>query len=194
MAEFFQKTNISIRTWKADPESKTELRVRETVKTWNLGDISPQRCERHVVTSINMATTTFGHTHPDVQVHIALFTVLALSIDDLEITTGALEEFVKRLHMGTRQLHPVLDYLVENLQRLPEYFPPYAAAAIFAATVQFINSTIFDKQSENMPLTKESLPYVLYKRARNSLGEVYGFYVWDKLSFPDVSVHIQVIS
>ena len=141
-----------------------------------------------------MAITTFGHTHPDVQVHIALFTVLALCIDDLEIKTGALEEFVQRLHTGTRQLHPVLDNLVDNLGELPKYFPPYSAAAIFAATVQFVNSTLFDKQAEEMPLTADSMPYVLYKRARNSLGEVYGFYVWDRFSFPDIATHIQVIS
>ena len=141
-----------------------------------------------------MATTTFDHVHPDAQLHIALFTVLALCIDDLEIGTGTLEEFVHRLHTGTTQLHPVLDLLVENMQELPKYYPPYAASAIYAAIVQFINSTFFDKQSENMSLTKDSLPYVLYKRARNSLGEVYGFFVWDKFSFPDISVHIQVIA
>ena len=141
-----------------------------------------------------MATTTFGHTHLDVQVHIALFTVLALCIDDLDINPEVLQEFVQRLHIGAPQLHPVLDYLVENLQHLPDHFPPYAASAIFAGTVQFINSTLFDKESEKMALTKESLPYVLYKRARNSLGEVYGFFVWDKYNFPDISTHIQVIS
>lgn len=141
-----------------------------------------------------MATTTFSHTHPDVQVHIALFTVLGLCIDDLEIQSAALEEFVQRIYSGQPQLHPVLDYLVQNLRNLPKYFPPYAASAIFAGTIQGVNATLFDKQSEAMRLTSESLPYVLYKRARNSLGEVYGFYVWDKFNFPDVSIHIQVIA
>ncbi|PSR80103.1 hypothetical protein PHLCEN_2v6804 [Hermanssonia centrifuga] len=194
IAEFFEKTGISIRSYQRDPERIIERRVLEQVATWKLGDVAPERYQRHTTTSISMATTTFGHTHPDVQVHIALFTVLALCIDDLEVKSTALDEFVSRLHTGRRQLHPVLDYLVENLQHLPEYFPPYAAAAIFAATIQFINSTVFDKEAESMPLSQESLPYVLYKRARNSLGEVYGFYVWDKYSFPDISVHIQVIS
>ena len=60
--------------------------------------------------------------------------------------------------------------------------------------MQGINSTWFDKQTENLGLSSESLPYVLYKRARNSLGEVYGFYVWDKANFPDVTMHIQVIA
>ncbi|KAJ3559858.1 hypothetical protein NM688_g80 [Phlebia brevispora] len=177
VTEFFDKTGISIRSWQRDPSNATEQRVREKVASWDLGDIAPDRRDRHVVTSINMATTAFGHTHSDVQVHIALFTVLALCIDDLEIKSGALEEFIPRLHTGTRQLHPVLDYLVDNLHHLPDYYPPYAACAIFAGTIQFINSTIFDKESENMALTAESLPYVLYKRARNSLGEVYGFFV-----------------
>ena len=171
-----------------------EKRVRGQVATFNFGNVSPHRRDRHIQTSINMAIKTFGHTHGDVQVHIAIFTVLALCIDDLEIESRALDEFVQRLHTGSRQLHPVLDHLVDNLKALPQYFPPYSAAAIFAGTVQIINSTVFDKQSEDMPLTEDSLPYVDYKRARNSLGEVYGFFVWDRFSFPDVSVHIQVIS
>lgn len=195
IAEFFAKSGISMRAWKPSSDrSQVEQRVRKRVSTWDFGDISPARVERHTVTSINMAVTTFDHTHPDVQIHIALFTVLGLCIDDLEIGTGALEEFVHRLHTSTPQLHPVLDLLVKNMQELPKYFPPYAAAAIYAAIVQFVNSTFFDKQSECMTLTAESLPYVLYKRARNSLGEVYGFFVWDKYNFPDVSVHIQVIA
>ncbi|KAF7798826.1 hypothetical protein EIP86_010052 [Pleurotus ostreatoroseus] len=193
VAEFFAKTGISIRTWKIDLESTTERRVREIVASWDLGDVTPERYGRIILSSITAATTVYGHTHPDVQVHIALFTVLILTIDDLEINTEALQQFVQRLQTGTPQLHSVLTYLAENLQHLPEYFPPYAASAIFAATVQFVNSTVFDKELENMPLTKDSLPYVLYKRARNSLGEVYGFMVWDKFAFPDISAHIQVI-
>ena len=153
-----------------------------------------KKCERYVVASINMAITTFGHNHIDTQVHIALYTVLGLCIDDLEIDPIILQEFVPRLYSGRRQLHPILDYLVENLQQMPEYFPPYTASAIFAATVQGINSTWFDKQTEDLSLSADSLPFVLYKRARNSLGEVYGFYVWDKANFPDVTMHIQVIA
>ena len=176
-----------------DPENATERRVRETVASWDLGDVTAERYGRIIVAAINEATTSYGHTHPDVQVHIALYSVLILIIDDLEINPAALQEFVQRLQTGAPQLHPVLTYLAENIQHLPEYFPPYAATAIFAATVQFINSTVFDKELENMPLTKDSLPYVLYKRARNSLGEVYGFMVWDKFTFPNISTHIQVI-
>ena len=193
VAEFFAKTGISIRTWKMDPENATERRVRETVASWDLGDVTAERYGPIIVAAINEATTSYGHTHPDVQVHIALYSVLILIIDDLEINPAALQEFVQRLQTGAPQLHPVLTYLAENIQHLPEYFPPYAATAIFAATVQFINSTVFDKELENMPLTKDSLPYVLYKRARNSLGEVYGFMVWDKFTFPNISTHIQVI-
>lgn len=195
VTEFLQRTNISVATWKPDPSSnKTQQRVREKVTTWDLGDISPQRCERHIVTAINLAITTYGHTHPDVQVHIALFTTLALCIDDLEIKPEALEQFVQRMNKNTPQLHPVLDYLVDNLQEFSKFFPPYAASAIFTATIQGINSTLFEQQKGKITLTAHSLPYVLYKRARNGVGEAYGFFAWDIFSFPDVSVYIQIIS
>jgi hypothetical protein len=161
--------------------------------SWNLGTISPQRVQRHIVTAVNFATTTFGHNLLDTQIHIALYTVLCLCVDDLEVESTALAEFVQRLQTGDLQLHPVLDLLAERLRRTSDFYHPYAASAIVAGTVHFINCTLFDKEAENMVLQPTALPFVLYKRARNSLGEVYASYVWDKFNFPDITTHIQVM-
>ena len=155
--------------------------------------MSATRVQCHVVTAVNFATTTFGHNHFDTQVHIALFTVLCLCVDDLEVDTTALAEFVQRLQSGMPQLHPVLDHLAERLRRTPDFYSPYASSAIVAGTVHFTNCTLFDKESESMELHPSALPFVLYKRARNSLGEVYASYVWDKFNFPDVFTHIQIL-
>ncbi|EKM53549.1 uncharacterized protein PHACADRAFT_125351 [Phanerochaete carnosa HHB-10118-sp] len=139
-----------------------------------------------------MATTTFDHNHPDTQVHIALFTILALCVDDLEVDSAALSEFVERLQTGKAQLHPVLELLADAVRRMPEFFHPYAATAILIGTAHHVNCTLFEKQTDSTPLHPVALPYVLYKRARNSLGEVYSSFVWDKFNFPDISAHIQV--
>ena len=195
MAEFLQTTGLSMRSWNAAPERNiVEQRVRETADKWDFGHISLDRRDRNIATAISLATTTFGHTRSDVQVHIALFAILGLCIDDLEIKPSALDEFVPRLQAGSPQQHPVLDNLADNLQALPNYFPPFAASAIFAATLQFVNSTLFDRRCESMTLTEGSMPYVRYKRSRNGLSEAFSFFAWDRFDFPDVSSYIQVIS
>ncbi len=181
---------MSMQTWQYDPSGVVEARVREEIKSWDLFDFSATQYQGPIQTSVCVATTMFGHTHIETQVHIALFSLLAGCVDDLEIDPVALEQFVERLHAGSGQLHPVLDLLAQKLRRMPDYYPPYTATAIFAGTIQFINATLFDKLS---PLRPVSLPFIRYKRARNSLGEVYGLFAWDKANFPDVSVHIQIL-
>ena len=104
-----------------------------------------------------------------------------------------MEQFTPRLSTGSLQLHPILDHFVENLRALPKYFPPYAASAIFTNTIQHINSILLDKEADKIPLASESLPFVRYKRARNGLGEVFGFFIWDIFTFPDVSVYVQTV-
>lgn len=155
--------------------------------------MAASRYDRHFTTSINMATIAFGHTHIDVQVQIGLFTLLALCVDDLEVSSEALEAFSTRLYTGAPQLDPLLDCLIDNLSHMGEYFLPYASKSIVVATIEFVNATLFDKESSGMALRDCALPYVEYKRLRNALGGAYGFFVWDKFSFPEISAHIQVI-
>lgn len=192
MAEFLRRTNLPAPAASTPPDNAVSQRIRAEVAPWDLGDIAAARIQRHIVTGISMATTTFAHNHPDTQVHIALFTILALCVDDLEVDSAALSEFVQRLQTGEQQQHPVLDLLAEKVRRMSDFFHPYAATAILIGTVHFINCTLFEKQTDDIQLHPTALPYVLYKRARNSLGEVYSSFVWDKFNFPDISAHIQV--
>lgn len=191
--EFFRQTGLSVPAGQSEQDGPVGQQVHTEMQCWNLRDISPHRLQKHIVTSINYATTTFGHNRLDTQVHIALFTVLCLCVDDLEVDSVALEEFVPRFQTGREQLHPVLSLLVEKLQRMPDFYHLYAASAIVAGTIHFINCTLFDKQYEDMKLHSKALPFVLYKRARNSLGEVYASCVWDKFNFPELSTHVQVM-
>lgn len=140
-----------------------------------------------------MATVAYGQNHIKTQVQIALFTLLALCVDDLEVGTEALEAFTSRLYTGASQLDPVLDCLVDNLHHMSDHFLPYASKSIAVATIDFVNATIFNEESSGMSLRDAALPYVEYKRLRNALGGAYGFFVWDRYNFPDISTHIQAI-
>ncbi|KAI0343535.1 terpenoid synthase [Trametopsis cervina] len=193
VTEFLQRTKIPIGTVQPATKAVVEERVLAGAKQWHEKGLSASRYEPHYTTSINMATVAYGHTHVDVQVQIALFTLLALCVDDLQVSREALEAFSTNLYTGAPQLDPVLNCLIDNLTHMPEFFLPYASKSIVVATIEFVNATLFDMDTSGMTLHDAALPYVEYKRLRNALGGAYGFFVWDKFSFPDVSVHIQVI-
>lgn len=194
MTEFLSRTGLPVPDTGTLtlPDTPVSARIRATVASWDFGGIPTERVQRHVVTGTSMAATAYAHTHPDTQVHIALFTVLCLCVDDLEVDAGALAAFVPRMQAGETQAHPVLARLAQSLRAMPEFFHSYAATAILVGTVHFVNCTLVERQTDSMPLHPTALPYVLYKRARNSLGEVYAAFVWDKFNFPDISSHIQV--
>lgn len=167
--------------------------MHDRVRQMNWGGIPPHVYLPHVDASINIATMAYGHTHPDVQVQVTIYTILLIAIDDLGVDSRAMEEFVQRLHLGEHQLHPILDHLVENLRDMSKYFLPYAASAIVAATLQYVSATAFDKQAEDASMAPETVQYVEYKRVKNGVAEAYGFMIWDKFDFPDLTTHIQVI-
>ena len=129
----------------------------------------------------------------DVQVLIALYAFLIAMIDDFNTGIPALEEFSLRLCTGRKQLHPVLDCMAMILGRMPDYYLPYASQSIVISTIQFINATAFDKNTEGMPLVAGSRAFPDYKRDRSGIGEAFGFFAFDKGTFPDLSSHVQVI-
>lgn len=196
--DFFQRTKISMRhhQWAVDPTGHVKTRFMEQINAWTIVNFTGDKYKRARHTSVCVATTMFGHTHIDTQVHLALYSLLAGCVDDLEIEDQALEEFAPRISRGSPQLHPVLDLLVESVRQMTDYYPSYSSTAIFAGTVQFVNATLFDRKCENeghMSLQKDALPFIRYKRARNSLGEVYNLFAWDKVNFPDITAHIQIL-
>ncbi|PSR80104.1 hypothetical protein PHLCEN_2v6805 [Hermanssonia centrifuga] len=185
-----QRTDISIRGFTCDTDGTINRRVRDIVKGWDLG-VPPQRYEPYLKTGIELAAAGYGHTPVDVQVHIALYTLLGLCVDDFLVDMHALQEFSTRLNSGLPQLHPVLEYVVDILHRMSEFYLPYACKAIVISTIEFINMTLFEKEIEDMEICGDALRWVEYKRLRNGIGEAYAFFVWDKFSFPDITTHIQ---
>lgn len=183
-----------------DSTGQIEPLFLATVASWGIIDITAPQYKKPLFTSVCVATTMFSHVHPDTQLHIALYSLLAGCVDDLDIPIDALQQFASRLNNGAPQVHPVLELLVQNLKRMPDFYPNFSATAILAGTIQFVNATLFDKLcqagpmgSSGMSLRSGALPYVRYKRARNSLGEVFALFAWDKHHFPDVTTHIQAL-
>ncbi|GJE96507.1 hypothetical protein PsYK624_127040 [Phanerochaete sordida] len=170
-----------------------DAHVRAVIACWDIGNVSPARLERHMATGITMSAITYGHTALETQKLIALYTGCVICIDDDEVDAEALAQFAVRLQAGQRQLHPLLDRLAELLARMPEFFCGYAATAILADTINFVNSTLFEGELEGMRLRPAAVQYPPYKRARNGLGDAYAAFIWDKFVFPDLSTFIQAL-
>nr|BCX55500.1 sesquiterpene synthase [Phanerodontia chrysosporium] len=196
ITEFLRRAGIQMPTFNAASfgDEVDRLTFAEVAK-WDIGNANPRRLHHHVVSAINIAKTAYAHTPVPTQVHIAMWTALCIFVDDFEIETAAVEQFAERFHAGGPQLHPLLDVFAGTLRAMPRFFHAHGAAGIVANTVQYVTSTLFDKVTEEKGLEvhASARDYPLYKRARNGIGEGYGFCIFDKENFPDVSTHIQVI-
>ena len=136
---FLSEARISLETCKNDTNLALISRgVHEKIGRMDFGNIPPHRYEHHIGPCINLATMAYGHTPPEVQVDIAVFSVVTMCVDDLDVDSRAMEEFDLRLCMRSRQLHPVLDNLVMGLQSLSQHYLPYVSSAMFASVSHLV--------------------------------------------------------
>ncbi|KAJ3537796.1 hypothetical protein NM688_g6623 [Phlebia brevispora] len=186
-------TNISVRDVRTHPAGELVQSIRETLARWNLQVEAPEKLEQYILFSAQMAKTVYGYLKTDVQLQIALYTFLAFRIDDLVLDNGAAEEFATRLCAGKPQLDPLLDCLAEVLEHMVDCYLPYAAQAIIVSTIQALNFTAFDKDTESMVLHGSAISFPQYRRMANGAGEAYAFFAWDKFTFPDVRSFVQAV-
>ncbi|KIP01167.1 hypothetical protein PHLGIDRAFT_80906 [Phlebiopsis gigantea 11061_1 CR5-6] len=184
---------ISIQGIQSNADGTVEKRTREQAAQWNLGDISLKRYEPALITSCDIASMAYSHTPTDVQVHIALYTLLAICIDDYHVSDIALGEFMDRMYSGTAQLHPLLDRFVENLRDMRKFFSPYASKLIIKSSIDFVNNMAVDVELAGMSLRPTALAYVTSKRFYNGIGDAYACFVWDKFAFPRVATYLQAV-
>jgi hypothetical protein len=171
-----------------------EKRVRDEAAKWELGSVArSKKYDPALVCAVHIASTAYSHTPSEVQLHIALYTLLCILVDDFSVSNAALEEFTERLYSGSPQLHPLLDRLVENLRQTKDYYPPFIANQIIKSTVGFVDSMAVDSQLETMMLGPAALTYVTTRRLDNGIGRAYGSFIWDKFNFPDLSSYVQAI-
>lgn len=189
-----RRTGLYSKKFRHNPDPEVEKRVRQEIAGWNVGTTSPDLYEKHIITGVHVATMFYSYCHTDIQVLTALYSFLIAMTDDFDVSTEAMEEFSSRLCTGQEQLHPVLDRMAMILGRMPQYYSPYAAQSIVVSTIQFINATAFDKNTETMTPCEGAQSFVDYKRLRSGIGEAYGFFAFDKFTFPDISTHVQVIA
>ena len=173
------------------PNPTTEKIVTDTIQLWNLG-IPNHIHERFFTYGHSIATTAYHHVQsPALQAQIALFTGLAILVDDGIMGIPPLLEFVSRFTSGSPQLHPSLDRFAETVRGLSKYFTPYGANAILSSTIGYVNSELFERELSDMQLSVGSGRYADYTRERTGYVEAYAVFVWPKDEFPDTQEYIQ---
>ena len=193
ISHFMKNIEVSICDVEFDPDGTVEKSTRALAAQWDLGDVSLKKYEPALITSCHIASTAYSHTPTEVQVHIALFTLLAICIDDFNVSNDALEEFMERMYSGSAQLHPLLDRFIENLQDMGRFFPPHSCKMIIKASIDFVNNMAMDAELEQMALKPSALSYVTCKRFYNGIGDAYACFIWDKFAFPHISTYLQAV-
>ena len=191
--DFLSRTGISVRAPALENKSKLGRRVRDVTAGWNLGDSTPKGFDIALSGAIWMAGCAYSHVEFDAQVHIALYTLLAICIDDLDVPHIAMEEFMERFYLNSPQLHPILDLFVDNIRNMNKYFLAFPTKLIIKSTIDAVNMMAFDKETESMALRPQALSYVTLKRLYNGAADAYFCFIFDKFTFPDVTVYIQAL-
>jgi hypothetical protein len=191
---FVKRIQVSIRGVDFDSDGSLERCFRGEVAKLDLGDAPLGKpYEPAIICSIQLASTAYSHTPLEVRVQIAMYTLLCLLVDEFSVPAPALEGFVDRMFSGLPQLHPVLDRLVENLQKMKDYYSPWTANQIIKSAACFVDSMAVDSHLKTMKLGPAALGYVTARRLSNGIGEAYAAFIWDKFNFPDVSCYVQTI-
>ena len=183
-----QECRITLSECKRLPGIELENRLRDACAIRDLR--SPAHLNATIVVGLDLALTAYAHTHPNVQYYVALYTMLLTLIDNQNVSTQALEEYVSR---GVTAGQPILEWLAECLSSTHEHFVPYAAGAIAASTMGYISGEILDASSSTDDKKHWPLSFVEYKRLKSGDPEAYAFFIFDKYSFPGVQSYVHII-
>lgn len=156
-------------------------------------DIPRDRYEKHLRTALAIGTTAYAHMPIGIQVHITIYTTLTTSMDDFDIPLVASEQFVTRFVSGLPQLSPALDALADNLRHMSDYYCPHAASGIITSTLDFINSTMLEREIQAFVVSEDAENYAIYTRFKNGVSQAYGLFMWDKFTFPELSSYFPAL-
>lgn len=135
-------------------------------------------------------------SHPfAVKLHIAIYSWLAIYIDDDEDGNEDLAGFQTRFYNGEPQPSALLARFAEVLQDMSKHFEPLVANFIVLSTLQFVNATLLERRGEFLGLQhcKEASGWPDYIRDRSGVPEAYAYFIFPKVQCPDIGAYMQGI-
>lgn len=129
------------------------------------------------------------------KLHIAIYSWLAIYIDDDEDGNEDLAGFQTRFYNGEPQPSALLARFAEVLQDMSKHFEPLVANFIVLSTLQFVNATLLERRGEFLGLQhcKEASGWPDYIRDRSGVPEAYAYFIFPKVQCPDIGAYMQGI-
>jgi hypothetical protein len=131
----------------------------------------------------------------DLKVLIAICTIIMIYVDDvLPQDPSMLYEFQNNLINRRPQGHPLLDCLVEQLMpRMWDYYEPLVANAITVGFYEFIIGTAMEGLTKTMIHHPSAPRFPEYVRFKSGAPAQYGYWMFPRDKYPDVSAYIQAV-
>ncbi|EMD31444.1 hypothetical protein CERSUDRAFT_162846 [Gelatoporia subvermispora B] len=187
ISTFVQRLNITVPKFERDLQ--LEQRVDEVMDSW----ACPPCPRPYVSAAIDITALAYSQlTSLEAKVEIAIFTALAITIDDPKILDNlSSEDFCHDLATG--RIHADDGYLgeyVRSLARMWKHFPRMSSGFIFTSGISFIDGCILEN-TYNEPIV--SSQFIEYRRVKTGICDAYSCFIWELAQFPDEKQFMQAI-
>ena len=140
-----------------------------------------------------MRVKAYYPSHPfAVKLHIAIYSWLAIYIDDDEDGNEDLAGFQTRFQKGEDQPSALLARFAEVLQAMPTHFEHLVANFIVLSSLQFVNATLLERRGEfhRLEHCREASEWPDYVRERSGVPEAYAYFIFPRDQGPDMMTYI----
>lgn len=129
------------------------------------------------------------------KLHIAIYSWLAIYIDDDDDGNEDLIGFQERFQKGEPQPSALLQRFAENLQEMSIHFEPLVANFIVLSSLQFVAATLLERRSElhSLQHCKEAKRWPDYVRDRSGVPEAFAYFIFPRDECPDIGAYMQGI-
>ncbi|KFG85270.1 putative trichodiene synthase [Metarhizium anisopliae] len=144
-----------------------------------------------------IATSTYSFTPRHVQEAIAVYTSLAVAIEDTsKESTHDLKRFQQRLFNRQPQPNFLLQAMVDCLVSLRGIYGPFICDMIAKSTAEYISVCAFEaKYDGTLRPTPSSPDFPYYLRLKTGVAEVYAFFAFPEVLYPEEAfLHVYILA
>lgn len=129
------------------------------------------------------------------KLHIAIYSWLAIYIDDDEDGTEDLAGFQTNFQKGEPQPSALLERFAEALQAMSTHFESLVANFIVLSSLQFVNAILLERRGEFHTLqhSEDASGWPDYVRNRSGVPEAYAYFIVPREQCPDIGAYMQGI-
>ncbi|KAI1106469.1 putative trichodiene synthase [Jackrogersella minutella] len=165
----------------------TESAVVEYLRAQDFSPDYVQRYKPIIQAGAWIATSTYPFTPARVREAIAIYSTLAIMIEDTsKENLTDLKSFHDRLLHRQPQANKLLETTIHFIQGLRGIYGPFISEMITKATMEFISVCIFEQEYEGIFAAASSTPeFPWYLRLKTGIGEAYAFFAFPEALYPE---------